>query len=118
VIDDIHAARDAALGKIAAATALDDIVRLDQDVLGKRGTLTVLRSSLGAVDGAAERKDAGRALNEAIDAVSAAFESRPWVLSWNLQYCISAMAADCVDTDAIQANGMGFLRFATIMLPQ
>jgi hypothetical protein len=52
------------------------------------------------------------------DAVAESFESRPWVLSWNLQYCISAAAADCADTDAIQANGLGFLRFATIMLPE
>ena len=76
VIDDIRAARDAALDKIAAAAALDDIVRLDQDALGKRGTLTVLKSSLGALSGADERKAAGRALNEATSAVAAALDER------------------------------------------
>ena len=76
MIDDINAARDAALAKIAAAAALDDIVRLDQDVLGKRGILTVLKSSLGTLPDAGERKAAGRALNEATGAVAAALEDR------------------------------------------
>ncbi len=44
MIDDIRAARDAALDRISAAAALDDVVRLDQEVLGKRGTLTVLKT--------------------------------------------------------------------------
>ncbi len=76
MIDDIKAARDAALDKIAAAAALGDIVRLDQAVLGKRGTLTVLKSSLGALPDADERKAAGRALNEATSAVATALEER------------------------------------------
>jgi phenylalanyl-tRNA synthetase alpha chain len=76
VIDDIKAARDAALDKIAAAAALGDIVLLDQAVLGKRGTLTVLKSSLGALPDADERKAAGRALNEATSAVATALEER------------------------------------------
>jgi phenylalanyl-tRNA synthetase alpha chain len=76
VIDDIRAARDAALDKIAAAAALDDIVRLDQDTLGRRGTLIGLKSSLGALSSPEERKEAGRALNEAVEAVTAALDER------------------------------------------
>lgn len=51
-------------------------------------------------------------------AVSATFVDRPWVLVWNLRYCISSQAADCADAAAIDANGTGSLRFATIMMPQ
>jgi len=51
-------------------------------------------------------------------AVSASFETRPWVLTWNLRYCISTQGTDCADAAAIDANGTGSLRFATIMMPQ
>ncbi|MBX7079561.1 MAG: hypothetical protein K1X88_10270 [Nannocystaceae bacterium] len=51
-------------------------------------------------------------------AVPAAFEDRPWVLSWNMHYCIADTAAPCADGAAVTANGMGWLRFGTIMLPQ
>jgi phenylalanyl-tRNA synthetase alpha chain len=76
VIDDINSTRDAALDRIAAATSLDDVVRLDQEVLGKRGTLTVLKTSLGALPDIDERKAAGRALNEATSVVAAALDER------------------------------------------
>ncbi len=76
MIDDIRAAREAALEKIAAAGALDDIIRLDQDLLGKRGTLATLKTALGAVPDADERKAAGRALNETTEAVTAALAAR------------------------------------------
>ena len=76
MIDDINSTRDAALDRIAAATSLDDVVRLDQEVLGKRGTLTVLKTSLGALPGIDERKAAGRALNEATSVVAAALDER------------------------------------------
>jgi phenylalanyl-tRNA synthetase alpha chain len=76
VIDEIRAAREAALDSIAGAAALDDVVRLDQEVLGRRGTLTVLKTSLGSLAEAEQRKVAGRALNEATATVSAALEER------------------------------------------
>ena len=44
MIEDIRAARDAAFDKIAAAAGVDDIVRLDQELLGKRGSLAALKS--------------------------------------------------------------------------
>jgi phenylalanyl-tRNA synthetase alpha chain len=76
VIDDISAARDAALERIGATATLDDIVRLDQDVLGRRGTLTLLKSSLGSLAGPEQRRAAGRALNEATQAVTSALDER------------------------------------------
>ena len=76
MIDDIRAARSAALELIAAAATLDDIARLDQDLLGKRGPLAVLKSSLGGVSDLDERKAAGRALNAATEAVTEALGER------------------------------------------
>jgi phenylalanyl-tRNA synthetase alpha chain len=76
VIDDIGAARDAALERIAAAATVDDIVRIDQDVLGRRGTLTLLKTSLGSLGAPDERRAAGRSLNEATQVVTAALDER------------------------------------------
>ena len=76
MIDDIGAARDAALERIAAAATVDDIVRIDQDVLGRRGTLTLLKTSLGSLGGPDERRAAGRSLNEATQVVTAALDER------------------------------------------
>ena len=81
MIDDIRAAQDSALDRISNAAALDEVVRIDQEVLGKRGTLTVLKSGLGALPGAEERKAAGRTLNAATEAVAAALEDRRTVLA-------------------------------------
>ena len=76
MIEDIRAARDAAFDKIAAAAGLDDIVRLDQELLGKRGSLAALKSSLGGLSAPDERKAAGQALNEATGAVTSALQER------------------------------------------
>lgn len=50
--------------------------------------------------------------------VAAGFEARPWVQSWFVRYCIAPDAVTCADGTAIDANGQGSLRFATIMRPQ
>jgi hypothetical protein len=50
--------------------------------------------------------------------VESGYEARPWVLSWDLHYCISDTEADCNGTAAIEANGDGELRFGMIMLPE
>ena len=76
MIDDIGAARDAALERIAAAATLDDIVGIDQDVLGRRGSLTLLKTSLGSLGGPDDRRVAGRALNAATQAVTDALDDR------------------------------------------
>jgi phenylalanyl-tRNA synthetase alpha chain len=72
VIDDITAARDAALEQIAAASSLGDITALDSQLLGKRGDLAQLKARLGTLATVENRKQAGRHLNEAIDAVATA----------------------------------------------
>jgi phenylalanyl-tRNA synthetase alpha chain len=76
VIDDIGAARDAALARIANASTLDDVLRLDSELLGKRGALATLKSGLGALGSADVKRAAGQALNEAQRAVTDALEER------------------------------------------
>ena len=65
MIDEIRAARDAALADIGAATTFDEVVAIDQQVLGKRGPLATIKTGLGALATVEDRKAAGRALNDA-----------------------------------------------------
>jgi hypothetical protein len=51
-------------------------------------------------------------------AVPAGFEQRPFVLVWNLDYCIASDGQSCDGVQNIQANGNGHLRFGVIMRPQ
>jgi phenylalanyl-tRNA synthetase alpha chain len=76
VIDDIVAARDAALAEIGATDSLDAIRSLDARLLGKKGALAQLKTRLGALATVDEKKTAGRRLNEAMQAVSAAIAER------------------------------------------
>ncbi len=76
MIDAICAARDAAREQIAAASSLAELAALDAQLLGKKGTLTQLKTRLGAVADLEERKAAGRTLNDATAAVTEALTAR------------------------------------------
>ena len=69
MIDDIRAAREAALAQIAAAGDLDAITALGASLLGKRGELAQLKTKLGALATVDEKRAAGQAVNEALAAV-------------------------------------------------
>ncbi len=64
-----------ALARIAAASTLDELKAVGQEVLGKRSELLALRKGLGALDEQA-RKDAGQALNATTQAISQAKDTR------------------------------------------
>jgi len=64
MLDDIARIADAGVARLAAATSLDELRRLETEVLGKKSELSALKSSLGRLD-ADERRKAGQALNEA-----------------------------------------------------
>jgi phenylalanyl-tRNA synthetase alpha chain len=81
LIEDITAARDAALAQIAAATTMDDVAALDAQLLGKKGALTRLKTRLGSLPTIEDRKEAGRRLNEAAAATTAALDARRAELS-------------------------------------
>jgi phenylalanyl-tRNA synthetase alpha chain len=69
-----------ALGRVAAATSVDELRAVSQEVLGKRSALVGLRKQLGGLD-EATRKTAGEALNAARRAIEAAIEDRESGLS-------------------------------------
>jgi len=76
VIDDIRAARDAALAQVDAADSLESVTALDSQLLGKKGPLAQLKTKLGGLATVDEKKAAGQAVNEAMQAVSAAMQVR------------------------------------------
>ncbi len=76
MIDDITAARDAALDRIAAAGTAEEIASLDSQLLGKRGDLAQLKTRLGSLATVDERRAAGQQLNEAVYAVASAITER------------------------------------------
>ncbi len=76
MIDQIRAARDRALSRLAAATTSDHVRTLEVDVLGKKGTLSDLKAALGKLATIDEKKEAGRVLNEVTAAVADALSAR------------------------------------------
>ena len=76
MIDDIRAARDAALVQVEQAHSLDAIRTLDTQLLGKSGPLATFKKQLGSLATVEEKKAAGQAVNEAMQAVTAALTTR------------------------------------------
>ncbi|HUF98300.1 MAG TPA: phenylalanine--tRNA ligase subunit alpha, partial [Ilumatobacter sp.] len=76
MIDEIRAARDAALANIAAAGELDQLRALDTALLGKQGSLAQFKKQLGGIASIDDKKAAGQAVNEALAAVEAAMADR------------------------------------------
>jgi phenylalanyl-tRNA synthetase alpha chain len=76
VIDQIAAARDAALAEIDAADSLDSVTALDSRLLGKKGALAQLKTQLGGLATVEEKRTAGQAVNEAMEAVADAIAAR------------------------------------------
>ena len=76
MIDDIRAAREAALAQIAAAGDVDAITALAASLLGKRGELAQLKTKLGALPTVDEKRVAGQAVNEALEVVDGAIDAR------------------------------------------
>jgi len=76
MIDDVSAARDDALRRVSAAAGLDELRSLAGELLGKKSALAAFKAGLGRLATPEEKRDAGRAVNEATAAVEAAIESR------------------------------------------
>ena len=75
MIDDVRNAREAALTDVNAAAGVDELRAVDIEVLGKRGALARLKTTLGSLP-IDERKAMGQAINEAVAAVQAAVDAR------------------------------------------
>jgi phenylalanyl-tRNA synthetase alpha chain len=76
MIDDVRAARDAAVARIAAVGDLAGARALETELLGKRGPFADFKTRLGGLASVDEKKAAGQAVNEALQAVSEAVERR------------------------------------------
>ena len=81
MIDAITAARADALVRVGATASLDEVVSLEPQLLGKKGELARLKTALGSLATVEEKRAAGRAVNEALDAVGAALAERRRALS-------------------------------------
>ena len=76
MIADITTARDEALSRVSSASSVDEVARLDAELLGKKGALAGLKAGLGKLATVDEKKAAGAAVNEAMTAVEAALAER------------------------------------------
>ncbi len=65
-----------ALDRIGAVGDLDDLATAEADLLGKRGELGQAKTRLGSIPSIDERKELGRAVNEATEQIAAALALR------------------------------------------
>jgi phenylalanyl-tRNA synthetase alpha chain len=75
VTEDLARIEHDALARIAAASTLDELKLVGQQVLGKRSELIALRKGLGSLD-EGSRKEAGAALNAITQAITVAKDAR------------------------------------------
>ncbi|MFM7686718.1 MAG: phenylalanine--tRNA ligase subunit alpha [Actinomycetota bacterium] len=76
MIDEVRAATDAAVARLAEVATLAQAQALETEVLGKRGPFAELKTRLGGLATVDEKKSAGQALNEAMLQVAAALQQR------------------------------------------
>jgi phenylalanyl-tRNA synthetase alpha chain len=76
MIDEVAAARDAALAKVATAATAADARALEIELLGKKGPFAEFKAGLGKLATADEKKAAGQAVNDATTVVAAALAAR------------------------------------------
>ena len=112
MIDQIHIARDRALARLAVATSSDDVRTVEQEVLGKRGTLTDLKAGLGKLATIDEKKHAGRSLNEATAQVTDALLVR--LAEFRSAERVVQLEAERIDlTEVMQRPGRGHAHVVT-----
>ena len=76
MIDEVTRACEDGLARVNGAQTLDELAALDVALLGRRGTFTLFKTQLGSLATPDEKREAGRALNDATQRVSAAVEAR------------------------------------------
>ncbi len=76
MIDEVAAARDAALARVATATNAADVRALEIELLGKKGPFAEFKAGLGRLATPEEKKAAGQAVNDATTAVGAALAAQ------------------------------------------
>ena len=112
MIDDVRAAADAAVARLAAVATLAEAKALETELLGKKGPFAEFKTRLGALATVDEKKAAGQALNEATSAVQAAVQAR----SQELQRAERAvqLEAERIDlTEVLSRPGRGHAHIVT-----
>src|SRR5262245_16223103 len=109
--DELDRARSAGLAAVAGAATLDELRAVESDVLGKRGALARTKAGLGALP-PEDRRDAGRAVNEAVATVQAALDERRPVLAADARR--EQLAEERLDlTEALGAPHRGHAHLVT-----
>jgi phenylalanyl-tRNA synthetase alpha chain len=80
MIEQVAAVRTEAESRIANAADLEELKELSVELLGKKGSLSSLKSAMAALGTVEEKKTVGQVLNEAMKAVEGALEVRRAVL--------------------------------------
>lgn len=112
MIDDVRAAADAAVARLAAVATLAEAKALETELLGKKGPFAEFKTRLGALATVDEKKASGQALNEATSAVQAAVQAR----SQELQRAERAvqLEAERIDlTEVLSRPGRGHAHIVT-----
>ena len=76
MLPDIEAAQNAAIAEISDADTVDAVNALATRLAGKKGELAGLKKRLGSLETIEEKKRAGAAVNDALEAVTAALDGR------------------------------------------
>ena len=92
--DNLSALVDGARAEIASAASIEQLEQVRVRLLGKKGEITALLKSLGAMDPDA-RRTAGARINEAKDAIAAEIDTRRAALE--AEHLAAQLASDAVD---------------------
>ena len=76
MIDDVRAAADAAVARLAEVAVLAEAQALETELLGKKGPFAEFKTRLGGLATVDEKKAVGQAVNEATQRVAAAVQAR------------------------------------------
>ena len=110
MIDEIAAARDAALNEVAKADSIDGVRALDARLLGKKGALAQLKTRLGTLTTVDEKRAAGQAVNDALQAVGSALAARATELGESaLRAQVAAERIDLTEHAVAPARGHAHL---------
>ena len=112
MIDEVAAARDGAIARIAVLESLAEAEALESDLLGKKGPFATFKAQLGRLATADEKKAAGQAVNEATQAVAAALAERLGALRSAAR--AAQLATERVDlTESLYRVGRGHAHVVT-----
>ncbi len=112
MIDDVRAAADAAVARLAAVASLAEARALETELLGKKGPFAEFKTRLGALATVDEKKAAGHAVNEATQRVGAALDARIRELR-SAERAVQLEAERIDLTEVLTAPGRGHAHIVT-----